>query len=352
MKTLTIGLAGAGHIAAAHLAAWSRAEGCRLRGIFDLSRAAAESRARRFAGMRVYDDIDALIADCDVVDLCTPPNTHAEFAGRALGAGRHVLSEKPIVTHLEDWERLETVLGGSRGTLAVMHNLKYLRAVRRARRWLEQGRIGRLLRLSRLFFTDPASDRMLARPHWSHGLPGGRWFETLPHALYLIHQLMGPLEPVAVVALSSDSAPRGAPADEVTIVFRGRAALADVQYSANCGLNRRTLTLWGTLGRITVDLLSDTASLSRRRDRRWRRAVGALPELAGRAVRWPLDRASYLGDRLRGRSPHALLIADFARHLLDGGPSPTPRDEIDYVVRTAHQIGLEIDRQVRSGDDV
>ena len=351
MKGLRIGLIGAGHIAASHLAAWRRSPGCELAGIFDVRRQAAEARARQYGVAAVYDEVAALVDGCDVVDVCTPPETHAEIVGAALAAGRHLLCEKPIVTDLAEWHRIVELLDGGKSKIAVVHNLKYVRSVRRARRWIEQGRIGRLLRLSRLFFTDPAGDRMLARPHWSHGLPGGRWFETLPHELYLIHQLMGPLEPVGVTTLSSGDAPLGVPADEVTIVFRGDGGLADVHYSANCGLNRRWLTLWGTEGSIAVDLLSDTAALARRRDSRWHRASGGLLELAGRTARWPVDRASYLLGRLRGRSPHALLIEEFARYLLDGGPPPTPLEEIDYVVRTADRIGREIDRQARGGDN-
>ncbi len=347
MSTLKIGLAGAGHIAATHLAAWRRAPGCRLQGVFDRQREAAEARARRYGVRRVHDDFEALVEDCDVIDVCTPPHTHAALARVALSAGRHLLCEKPIVTRLGDWEELTGLIDGSAGRVAVVHNVKYVAAVRRARRWVEEGRIGRPLRLSRLFLTHPAADRMLAAPHWSHELPGGRWFETLPHALYLTHHLLGPLEPASVTALATAGAPTGAPADEVTIILRGEDRLADIQYSANCGLNRRRLTLWGTRGQIDVDLLSDTATFSQRRDSRWRRAVGNLPAAAGQAARWPLDRAAYLVGRLRGRSPHALLIADFARHLRGEGPSPTPFEEIDYVVRTADAIGREIDRQVR-----
>lgn len=345
MTALRIGLVGAGHIAASHLAAWRDAPGCELAGILDVRREAAEHRARQFGVERVHSEIGSLVERCDVIDVCTPPDTHAELARAALAAGRHLLCEKPIVTRLSEWEEIVDLLAASDARLAVVHNLKYLRAVRRARRWVEQGRVGRLLRLSRVFLTDPATDRMLAGPHWSHGLPGGRWFETLPHALYLIHDFLGPLEPAATSALRTAAAPPGVPADEVALLFRGAAAMADVHYSANCRLNRRLLSLWGTHGRITVDLLSDSATLTTAGDSRLRRAAGGLGESLAAALRWPLDRAGYLAGRRPARRPHALLIRAFAEHLQGRGPSPTPIEEIDYVVRTAQRIGAEIDRE-------
>ena len=76
--------------------------------------------------------------------------------------------------------------------------------------------------------------------------------------------------------------------------------------------------------------------------------MGSLPEAAAQVMRWPTDRAAYLVARLRGQTPHARLIAAFARHLQGRAETPTPLDEIDYVVRTAHTIGREIDRQVTS----
>ena len=346
MADLKIGLVGAGHIAAAHLAAWRRLPGCHLHGICDLDRAAAERRAASFAIERVHDDVDELIAACDVIGVCTPPATHADLARRVLRAGRNLLIEKPLVTELADWEELAGILSDGGGSVAVVHNLKFSRAVRQATAWLRQGRIGRLLHLQRHFLTHPECDRMLAGRHWSHGLPGGRWFETLPHELYLTFHFAGPLAVRQVTALATADAPAGAPADEVLVTLGSGDRLATVRYSANCRLNRRQLVLHGSEGVITVDLLGDAASLSRIGDGRWRRATGNLAETAGRLAGWPVDRAGYLLDRLRNRSPHALLIERFASHLQGRGDSPTPIEEIDYVVRNAELIGREIERQV------
>jgi predicted dehydrogenase len=187
---------------------------------------------------------------------------------------------------------------------------------------------------------------MLARPHWSHELPGGRWFETLPHALYLIHTFAGPLAVTHVAARRTPSAPPGVPADEVAITFEGETCLANVHYSANCPANRRTFVLEGSEGCIDIDILSGAARLSRRRDTRWRRALGpGLTEPLAELARAVPERALTLADRLGGVTPHARLIAAFARHLHDDAPSPTPLAEVDYVVRQCDAIGRAIDRQ-------
>lgn len=346
MKRLKVGLVGCGHISATHLKAWSKAKTCFCHGVLDPDMALATRQARRFSVPRVFTELEELIAECDVVDVCSPPHTHADIAIKVLEANRHLVIEKPLVIELSDWERISALQAASAATITVIHNQKYLRSMRRAKRWVDRGRIGNVIRVSRKFLTSPATDRMLGGdPHWSHELPGGRWFETLPHALYTIYQFAGPLEPATVTAVSSPRAPRGVSADEVIVTLRGRRCLASISYSAHCEVNKRILVIRGTKGVITIDRLGDVALLSRLRDRRWKRALGVLfLEAVAAVLRLIPDRLGYLYGRLRGDTPHAGLIKSLDRHLGGSGPPPTPIEEIDYVVRNCDWIGREIDR--------
>ena len=339
--TTAVGLIGCGHISKTHLEAWRRMDGCTVRGVFDLDRELAARCAAR-AGVPVFDTVAELVGACGVVDVCTPPRTHAELALEVIGAGKHLLIEKPLVTRLEEWHRVRSALDRSPGKLAVVHNLKFAAAYLRARRWIERGRIGRVIRVARRFLTSPNSDRMLGGRHWSHDLPGGRWVETLPHELYLIHDL-----PVAsVTAFRSGDGPAGAAADEVTIALGDHRGAATIEYSARCDVNLRTLEIHGTRSSIVVDLLSDHARLLDSSDRRWRRAAGRAHLEAARVLGAALpDRAAYLALRLAGRTPHRRLIEAAARHFRGLGPSPTPLDEVAYVVETTDLIGREIDRR-------
>jgi predicted dehydrogenase len=346
-----VGIVGCGLISSAHLKAWARADGFRAAAVFDVSRELAEGRAREFAVPVVADSLEALLAECDVVDVCTPPQTHARIAEQAIAAGRHLVLEKPVVTDLADWERLRALLDGSPLKLVVIHNLKFLPSVVQAKAWVDQGRIGRILRVQREFMTSPATDRMLVgEKHWSHSLPGGRWFETLPHELYLTHHFAGPLDLGDVTIAQTAAPPPGAPADEVLISLKGEGCLATIHFSAHCDQNRRVFTLHGTDGSITVDLLSDQAALHTTADARWTRAVGrGLLEAGRMLLRGAGDRTRYAVQHLRGDTAHSRIILRFAEHLRGGGPHPTPLDEVDYVVRNCDLIGRAIDRKLAGG---
>jgi predicted dehydrogenase len=345
---MNVGIVGCGLISAAHIKAWQRTPGFTIRGVLDTNTEQAQKRAREFGIPTTYDKLEQLIAECDVVDVCTPPSSHAAIAEQALTGGRHIVMEKPVVTKLEDWDRLSARIAGSSSKLAVIHNTKFASSLQTAKAWIAAGRIGEVIRIHREFLTDPKNDRMLVGDnHWSHKLPGGRWFETLPHELYLTHWLAGPLALASVTALKTAYAPPGAPADEVLVVLKGERCIGTFQFSANCEQNRRTITIQGTKGRITVDMLSDFADISNQTDAPLKRALGgAILEAGHTLLRAAPDRASYGLRRLQKLSPHMKIIQALGKNLQGKGEEPTPFAEVDYVIRLGDKICKEIDRQV------
>ncbi|HTR53502.1 MAG TPA: Gfo/Idh/MocA family oxidoreductase, partial [Kofleriaceae bacterium] len=261
MNQFKVGIVGCGLISHAHLEAWSKQRGFEVTGVLDTNLDQARKRASEFGVKHVFERLDQLIEACDVVDVCTPPQSHAKIAEQAIAERRHLVMEKPVVTDVRDWDRLSQAITVSKTKIAVIHNAKFATSVQTAKRWVEEGRIGEVIRVQREFLTHESTDRMLVgNSHWSHSLPGGRWFETLPHELYITHWFAGPMKLENVAVVASPSAPAGAPADEVIVSLAGPRALATFHFSANCRENRRTITIQGTTGRIVVDMLSDHAS--------------------------------------------------------------------------------------------
>ncbi|MBT8467169.1 MAG: Gfo/Idh/MocA family oxidoreductase, partial [Deltaproteobacteria bacterium] len=237
-RAFRVGLVGCGHIASSHLEGWKRAPGSAVSGVFDLDSSLARNLAGKFGIATVYQSLDELIGDCDVVDICTPPQSHASILHQVIDAGRLPVVEKPAVIDLADWDSLARKLESNRLDLAVVHHLKFTRSLEKCKRWIDEGRIGDLLRIDWHFLTSPEADRMLVdRTHWSRDLPGGRWFETLPHNLYGIHHLCGAMELSSVTARRTGQSEPGASADEVVVVLQREGTLATLHFSANCRLN-------------------------------------------------------------------------------------------------------------------
>ena len=86
------------------------ADNARFVGITDLFAERAKSAADAFGGS-VFETADEMLADpeIDAVYLATPPSAHAPSAIQAARAGKHVLSEKPMSTSVEQAEEMVRV---------------------------------------------------------------------------------------------------------------------------------------------------------------------------------------------------------------------------------------------------
>jgi predicted dehydrogenase len=100
-------------------------------------------------------------ADVDLVDICTPPGTHAEIAQAAAAAGHAVLCEKPLALDYPQAMAATEAVEAAGVANAVGFNYRRLPAVALMRRMIAEGAIGevRLWRATWLSdeFTDPAT---------------------------------------------------------------------------------------------------------------------------------------------------------------------------------------------------
>ncbi|MDX3072635.1 Gfo/Idh/MocA family oxidoreductase [Streptomyces sp. NPDC088354] len=216
MTALGVGLAGCGAFGAYLLDAIAGLPDVRIVACADADRDRAAALARRH-GAAVCPDADALAAfpGVDVVALATPPVTHADLAVGALRAGRHVFSEKPMATTLDDALRVEAEAGRSAGVLVVDHVLRYNPVLRVLERLRGEGLLDPLVRFA---FENDAADEALDPGHWfwdpAHS--GGIHIEHGVHFFDAARALMGS-DPVAVqgTAVRRDG---GDPAGVVDIV--------------------------------------------------------------------------------------------------------------------------------------
>ncbi len=101
---------------------------------------------RRYPGIRVTTDPRDLIADpaVDAVAIATPVALHFELASAALGAGKHVLVEKPIASTSDDARRLIDEAARRRLVLMVDHTFVYTGAVQKMRELVNAGELGEI----------------------------------------------------------------------------------------------------------------------------------------------------------------------------------------------------------------
>ena len=139
-----VGILGYGAIGHEHSAAISSVGGLVLAGVCDKSpeRVAA---ARLFApDVTSYADGDELLAssDVDLVVVSTPPNTHAEWALRAIEAGKHVVVEKPFCLTTAEADEMIAAASAAGRTITVYQNRRWDADYLTVKRLVRSGAIG------------------------------------------------------------------------------------------------------------------------------------------------------------------------------------------------------------------
>lgn len=95
---------------------------------------------------RILENYTSALDDPDIEALviATPAVRHAEVAMAALQAGKHVFVEKPLATSVDDCELLVKLADREQRTLMVGHTFLYSAPVRRLRRYIDDGELGKV----------------------------------------------------------------------------------------------------------------------------------------------------------------------------------------------------------------
>ena len=168
--TLRVGMVGYAFMGKAHSHAWRSANR-----FFDLPRevdmavicgrdADSVETARQTLGWREAEtDWRRVVArdDIDLVDICTPGDTHNEIAIAALEAGKHVLCEKPLANSVDEAVAMTAAAEAARARgVRSMVGFTYRRvpAIGLARTLVEQGRIGTIRHVRAQYLQDWITD--------------------------------------------------------------------------------------------------------------------------------------------------------------------------------------------------
>ncbi|WP_136610936.1 Gfo/Idh/MocA family protein [Sinomonas albida] len=154
-STLRSGIIGTGFMGEVHAHA-VRAAGGTVGAVAGRTTASAERAATALGALHAAASPEALIEreDVDVVHICTPNATHAQYAKLALAAGKAVICEKPLATSVEDAAELADLAQRHGSVAAVPFVYRFYPAVREARGLVARGEAGRLWLLHGSYLQD------------------------------------------------------------------------------------------------------------------------------------------------------------------------------------------------------
>ena len=139
--------------------------------------------------------------DIDIIDICTPGDSHMPIAIAAAQAKKHILCEKPLANTLADAERMWKAAAKAGVMHMLCHNYRRCPAVALAKQLIDAGKIGKIYHYRGTYLqdwiVDPAFPRVwrLVKSRAGSGSLG----DILSHTMDLSRYLVG--EPVEVSAL-------------------------------------------------------------------------------------------------------------------------------------------------------
>ena len=187
-------------IGMAHADAAYHSENADLVAVCDIDHNRLRRAVRKYAGVTAYESFKDLLQDdrVDVISICLPSAMHADFAVRAMEAGKHVLVEKPLDITPDRARLIEEARIRTGRICGVVHQNRFNVDMYPIREALESGRLGQLIlgTFAVKWYRDQAYyDNGGWRGTWEMD-GGGSLMNQAVHTVDLMQWLMGDVESV------------------------------------------------------------------------------------------------------------------------------------------------------------
>jgi predicted dehydrogenase len=270
-KCVRWGLIGCGDIARKRVApALSESQHSELVGISRANRDLLDEFADAFRVPNRFADWRELVArdDVDAVYIATPVNLHATQTVAAAESGKHVLCEKPMALNVAECDRMLAAANARGVKLGIAYYRQFYPVVKRMKELIDSGEIGKPIvaqvNAFEWFNPGPSNPRAwLLDPEISGG---GPMFDFGCHRIQLLLHLFGSIK--AVSAVRSTALFQREVEDTASASFEFTSgAIANVTVSHAVMDPRDSVTIWGSEGSITTEVLNEGRLLVRTRDK-------------------------------------------------------------------------------------
>ena len=200
---INVGITGIGFMGMIHYLAYQRVRGVKVKAIceVDPKRLAGDWRSIKgnfgpagkkmnLDGIDRYDNLDELLddPDIDMVDICLPPDAHAEAVMKVLRAGKHAFCEKPIAMRPADANRMVKAAKQAGRQLLIGQVLPFIAAYRYAYRTITSKKYGKL---KGAHFKRISSDPVWMKDYWNLEKGGGPVIDLNIHDTHFVRLICG-----------------------------------------------------------------------------------------------------------------------------------------------------------------
>ncbi|MCU0786026.1 MAG: Gfo/Idh/MocA family oxidoreductase [Verrucomicrobia bacterium] len=344
MSKLKAAIIGSGLIAnLKHIPAFQKHSAkVQLAAICDVNLEAARKVAAAHGIPAAYGNIAEMLAKekPDIVDICTPPKTHAPIAIEAAKSGCNLLIEKPMAMSVGECDAIMAAAKEKNVKICLAHSDLFYYPFIEARKLVREGVIGEFRGMN-IFLSTPTDYITSKADHWAHKLPGGVIGETGPHIVYMTLAFINPIGEVSVHAKKLLNYPWSR-FEDYRIVLAGEKAISSttLSYASNQWLAR--VEIIGQKAILLVDLEAMSLVVYRREKLR-PAAIGMSVLRECKDLIGSLVKAGSRYSTRSLRTAQDFIIEGFADSILNGTPPPVPADEGRESVRVLGIIAKQLD---------
>ena len=303
----------------------------------DLHTEGARTLAAEFNIPRTYTDINEMIARerPDLVDICTPPQTHLTLALEAMRAGCNVLIEKPMALSVTECDAIVDAARQAGVKVCVGHSDLFYYPFMEARELVSAGAIGECRGL-RIFLSTPTDYMTSQVDHWAHRLPGGVIGETGPHVVYMTLAFINPIRSVSVDALKILDYPWSG-YDDYRINLIGDRAISSVTLSYTTDQWAARVDVLGSHGILALDLEGMYLVNSRRQTLKPMPVALSILSESGQIMQNLVSKGLRVATGTYNNT-HDIIVNRFVDAIANGTESPVSAEEGREAVRVLNMI--------------
>jgi len=193
--------------------------------------------AKEYNIPKAYDSYKKLYNDSgvDAIYVATPHNFHFKQSAGALRAGKAVLCEKPLTINLNETLELVDIAKSTGNYLMEGMWTYFLPAIRKAKEWVDTGKIGKVMHVKADFgYPFPYDPKHRT---FNPKLAGGAMLDIGIYCIAMAHLFIN--EEPQNTSVICRKAPTGVDAD-VSMLFEYKNAVASLTTSMLCKLNNWT----------------------------------------------------------------------------------------------------------------
>ena len=198
-RRIRLALIGCGRISANHFSAIeSHESSLELVDICDTDPVALKNATNRTAA-KGHSNLTELLqtSKADLVVLATPSGLHSVQTIQVAQSGRHVMTEKPMATRLNDGLRMVEAAEAANVRLFVVKQNRHNATIKLIKQAIAQGRFGKIYSVVvNVFWTRPQTYYDSANWRGTWDFDGGALMNQASHYIDLLNWLIGPVESV------------------------------------------------------------------------------------------------------------------------------------------------------------